>query len=158
MEKWKQHIGVYGVYVKGNDLLVVKKTRGPYINRYDLPGGSFDTNESIQDCLVREMIEEVGYEFEPYKMIGTYDYLIPWEQENNHTHVHHIALYFEVRSNKEIQRINIVADDTEGFEFVGINHLSSENSSPLVQDIVKYLNNQEMNNELRRHDDWNILR
>lgn len=34
------YLGVYGVCIKDNRVLSIKKTRGPYKNRYDLPGGS----------------------------------------------------------------------------------------------------------------------
>ena len=32
--------GVYGIIVINNKLVVIKKNGGPYINRFDLPGGS----------------------------------------------------------------------------------------------------------------------
>jgi len=157
MEKWKQHLGVYGVYTVGEKLLVVKKTRGPYINRYDLPGGSFDQNESINECLIRELKEEIGYSFVADKMIGTYDYLVPWEQNNNHTHIHHLAIYYQVVSKETIIEKDIVADDTAGFELINISELTQENSSPLVIDMVDYLSEKELVNSIKRYDNWKVL-
>ena len=34
------HIGIYGICIKDNRLLCIKKEKGPYRNRFDLPGGS----------------------------------------------------------------------------------------------------------------------
>ena len=34
------HIGIYGICIIDNKLLCIKKARGPYKNRFDLPGGS----------------------------------------------------------------------------------------------------------------------
>lgn len=48
------HIGVYGVYIKDNKLLCIRKERGPYKNRFDLPGGSQKEYESLTETLVRE--------------------------------------------------------------------------------------------------------
>ena len=35
----KNHFGVYGVCLQEGKLLCIEKTRGPYQNRFDLPGG-----------------------------------------------------------------------------------------------------------------------
>jgi len=156
MENWHQHMGVYGVYTLDNELLLVRKTRGPYKNRYDLPGGSFEANESIHDCLIRELNEEIGYSFYPQVMLGTYDYLVPWQQDNNKTHIHHIAMYYKVNTHEKIIKKQIVADDTEGFDFVSIDKLSEENSSPLVIDIVKYLKGRKIEGMMKRYDNWSI--
>lgn len=157
MEKWKQHLGVYGIYIKDWKLLVVNKTRGPYKNRFDLPGGSFDQNESITECLIRELNEEIGYRFDANNLIGTYDYLVPWVQEGGYTHVHHLAIYFEVVTEDEVLSNKIVADDTSGFEFVAVELLNADNSSPLVQDIVMHLKGLKMLNSIKRFDDWKVL-
>ena len=156
MEKWKQQLGVYGVYVDKEKLLVVKKTRGPYINRFDLPGGSFDPNESITDCLTRELNEEIGCKFTPNKMICTFDYLIPWKIKDN-THLHHLAIYFEVSLPKKLEHKSIVADDTAGYELVSIDKLTESNSSPLVIEAVNYLKGKTPSNNLKRYDDWKTL-
>ena len=43
------HFGVYGICIKDNKLLCIKKERGPYKNRFDLPGGSQkDENDKIK--------------------------------------------------------------------------------------------------------------
>ncbi|MFU2205868.1 hypothetical protein [Streptococcus pluranimalium] len=45
------HFGVYGICIKGGKLLCVRKNRGPYKNRYDLPGGSQESGESLLEHL-----------------------------------------------------------------------------------------------------------
>lgn len=39
--------GVYGIYVEDGKLLVINKNGGPYINRFDLPGGSLEKGEAL---------------------------------------------------------------------------------------------------------------
>ena len=34
------YLGIYGVCLNENKVLCIKKARGPYKNRFDLPGGS----------------------------------------------------------------------------------------------------------------------
>ena len=54
------HIGIYGICIKDNKLLCIKKVRGPYKNRFDLPGGSQKENEGLTETLAREFREETG--------------------------------------------------------------------------------------------------
>jgi len=48
---------VNGVIIKDNKLLLLKKSSKDY---YETPGGKTEEDESIEDCLVRELQEEVG--------------------------------------------------------------------------------------------------
>lgn len=45
--------GVYGIYIENDKLLVINKNGGPYINRYDLPGGSLEAGESLSIAMKR---------------------------------------------------------------------------------------------------------
>ena len=55
------YLGVYGVCLKDNRVLSIKKTTGSYKNRYDLPGGIQKHKEGFTETLVREYLEETGY-------------------------------------------------------------------------------------------------
>ncbi|SET96606.1 NUDIX domain-containing protein [Salinibacillus kushneri] len=59
-KKYHRAFGVYGIYVEGNKLLVINKNGGPYKNRYDLPGGSLESGESLSVAIQREFKEETG--------------------------------------------------------------------------------------------------
>lgn len=48
------HIGIYGICIKDNGLLCIRKEKGPYRNRFDLPGGSQKENEGFTETLIRE--------------------------------------------------------------------------------------------------------
>ncbi|PWW06555.1 NUDIX domain-containing protein [Paenibacillus cellulosilyticus] len=52
-----RHIGVYGICMENNHLLVIRKMCGPYKGRYDLPGGRLENAESLH---IREFREETG--------------------------------------------------------------------------------------------------
>ena len=45
--KYHRAFGVYGIYVEAGKLLVINKNGGPYINRFDLPGGSLEEGETL---------------------------------------------------------------------------------------------------------------
>ena len=58
--KQLKHIGVYGLLLKDNKILLIKKCGGPYDGKLDLPGGTIEFNEDIEEALIREFKEEVG--------------------------------------------------------------------------------------------------
>ena len=59
-QNYNRAFGVYGIYVENDKLLVINKNGGPYINRYDLPGGSLEAGESLSIAMKREFLEETG--------------------------------------------------------------------------------------------------
>ncbi len=53
---YTQRPGAYGILANDRNLLaIVKTSRG-----YFLPGGGIEANESEEECLIREFIEEIG--------------------------------------------------------------------------------------------------
>ncbi len=87
--------GVYGICEQNNRLLVIKKNAGPYINRYDLPGGNLEEKESLSEALKREVLEETGYKVNIIRQLGVADFVLPWSWRD-FSHVHHIAVFYEV--------------------------------------------------------------
>ncbi len=73
------YLGVYGVCLKDNRVLCIKKTKGPYKNRYDLPGGSQKLKEGFTETLVREYLEETGYLVNSYNNCRVYDVFVEEE-------------------------------------------------------------------------------
>ena len=54
------HLGIYGLVLKHNSILLVHKARGPYTGLLDLPGGKPLHGEPLDDALAREVNEETG--------------------------------------------------------------------------------------------------
>jgi ADP-ribose pyrophosphatase YjhB (NUDIX family) len=95
-KKLHRAFGVYGLYFEDEKLLVINKNGGPYINRFDLPGGSLEEAESLTNALKREFLEETGLEVKIVKCLGVIDFMLPWDWRE-FTHVHHIAVYYLVQ-------------------------------------------------------------
>ena len=74
------YLGIYGVCLKENRVLCIKKARGPYKNRFDLPGGSQKTSEGFTETLVREFLEETGYKVSSYDNCRVYDVFVEEEE------------------------------------------------------------------------------
>ncbi|MCM3629768.1 NUDIX domain-containing protein [Paenibacillus glycanilyticus] len=70
MEHWHRHLGVYGICLNEEKLLVIRKGGGPYFGRYDLPGGTVEANESLVGAMHREFLEETGLSNRNYRKFG----------------------------------------------------------------------------------------
>ena len=49
-----KHIGIYGLSIKDDKILLIKKKTGPYDGKLDLPGGTIEFCERPSEALKRE--------------------------------------------------------------------------------------------------------
>lgn len=157
MSIWHRHIGVYGICVKESRLLVIKKRGGPYTGRYDLPGGSLEKNESVVDALHREFAEETGCRIGIRKNIGVRDYVVPWTRRGyDHSHCHHIALYFDVDYLEGEVTDSPQVDDSLGAEWMEPDVLHDNNSSPLVMEALHWMEKHDLGSGTKYYEQWEI--
>lgn len=60
---------VAGLIIKDNKLLCIKQDKGVYKDFIWLPAGHLEPNESLEEAVVREVKEEVGFDVKPKKLI-----------------------------------------------------------------------------------------
>ena len=155
----KHHFGVYGVCLQDGRLLCIEKTRGPYQNRYDLPGGSQKLGEGLTETLKREVMEETGYTLRDYSNPRIYDVLV---QENGQNFaVHHIMAFYDIEINEEEPQVTISeavsdgANDSHGYIWKDIQEITEENASLLVLKVKsELLGFPEL--ELTRYRNWKV--
>jgi 8-oxo-dGTP diphosphatase len=58
--------GVYGLFFKEGKIAVIQTGDGKYF----LPGGGIENDETHEECLIREALEEMGVEIEKGPFIG----------------------------------------------------------------------------------------
>ena len=160
IQKWHQHLGVYGICLNEiQELLVVLKNGGPYTGRYDLPGGSLENRESLVDCLIREMKEETGAIIEILDNLGSYDFLVKAPYDGCEF-THHIALLYKVRikgffngpyEHYVFNKEKLIVNDASRIEWVDINMINSENSSPLVIKVLEIIKNGSGDNNMSEY-------
>lgn len=132
----KHHFGVYGVCLQEGKLLCIEKTRGPYQNRFDLPGGSQELGEGLTETLKREVLEETGYTLRSYSNPRIYDVMV--QEEEKDFAVHHIMAFYEIvldfeHSQKSLpQEVLDGSNDSAKAVWVPIEQMTQENASPLV--------------------------
>ena len=91
------HLGVYGVITKNTSMLCIKKSRGPYIGTFDLPGGRIEFGESPLEALEREIMEEVGITFQAADLHDTMTNLVTYtNSDGDGETLHHIGIIYIV--------------------------------------------------------------
>lgn len=68
--KFKKRISAYGLLIRKGEILLIKPTA---INRWELPGGGIEKDETLEECLKREFLEETGFKIEKFKKL-------PWRE------------------------------------------------------------------------------
>ncbi|MBE6153210.1 MAG: NUDIX domain-containing protein [Firmicutes bacterium] len=136
MKEYKQ-LGAYGIIVKDGQILLIKKSGGPYDGKLDLPGGTIEFCERPEQALKRELIEEVGIEIEKYELFDADSVSFEWQfKEEVLVKVHHTGIFYKVFEfkndiKKEVE-IDSINDDSLGAEFFEINKLKKEQLSQIA--------------------------
>lgn len=155
IEKWHRHYGVYGICSHNDSLLVVNKTVGPYKNRYDLPGGTMEPNETIVQSLIREFKEETGLKITEYNHLGFSEFIVPYNLTDG-SHMQHIPLFFKVKceENQNDDEGLELSNDTSGFKWILLQDIHSDNASPLVTKAKEFIVTNKFTYENKSLDDW----
>ena len=130
-----KHFGVYGVCIHEGRILCIRKTRGPYRGRFDLPGGTPEEGESLVETLRREMIEETGFQESAIYQNTIRDVFVTVP---GIARVHHEFVLFAIDvEEKNAQTVEDFVtseekNDSKGIVWVPLEEVSVENASPLV--------------------------
>jgi ADP-ribose pyrophosphatase YjhB (NUDIX family) len=60
------------VVTDGENLLLVKRGKRPYKDRWALPGGFVEYGETVEETAVREVLEETGVQIKLEAILGVY--------------------------------------------------------------------------------------
>ena len=128
-----KHLGVYGLIIKDDKILLIKKKTGPYDGKLDLPGGSIEFCERVEDALKRELKEETGLDIKEYKLFDVDSVVADWKWDDKPFRTHHIGVFYTINSydGKVENNIDIDSqnDDSLGADFYELSTLKKDDLS-----------------------------
>ena len=133
------HLGVYGICRRDGDVLVIKKSRGPYKGLYDLPGGRVEFGEKIEVTLQREFEEEIGVSsLTKFSFLGYNEYFCTFTNDAEEVkNFHHIGIYFSVSCDTTTIKTTADGHDSLGALFVPITELGTHNCSQIALEMIQ---------------------
>ena len=134
--KEHKHLGAYGIVIKDNKILLIKKVTGPYDGKLDLPGGTIEFQERPEDALKREFLEETGINIKEYTLFDSDSVSVTWIHNNQEIITHHIGIFYLIKEyTNEIKKdikIDSKNDDSLGADFYEIGELKKDNLSEIA--------------------------
>ena len=137
----KTHVGAYGILIRDGKIALVKKARGGYKGKYDLPGGGIEHTETPIEALHREMMEEVSGTVIKEELLDVTSTNIKWLMEKDVMEdLHHIGILYLVDIKEENLKIDADGLDSDGAVWLPIENLKEEQLSPFAWYALKILN------------------
>ena len=72
----KIKVGVGAVVFRGDEVLIIKRGKPPFMGAWSIPGGGLEYGEILEDAARREVREETGLEIQIVGLLGAYDGLL----------------------------------------------------------------------------------
>ncbi len=66
-------VGVGGVVIRRNRVLLIRRRREPLKGEWSIPGGMLELGEELAEGVQREIKEETGLEVEPLRILEVFD-------------------------------------------------------------------------------------
>ncbi len=134
LENFQFRASAYGVLIEDRRILL---KRHPLTDKFDLPGGGIEMDETIPDGLIREFCEETGLTVVVGKLLLVEDSFFTHNQED----VHGILIFYEVKKLSGVPTPN--DDDSVDVGYQDIDSLNRENiqrSCWNILDLLKLTN------------------
>ena len=129
----RAHLGVYGIIKQNNQILLIKKARGPYTGLYDLPGGTPENNETPEETVTREIKEETNCDV--ISKTNKREHTVLFNQFTPASGLtgcmQHTGILFDITVNGNPATTGDGLD-SNGAEWVDIDTLSPANASPFT--------------------------
>lgn len=111
------HFGVYARIVEGARMLCVRKTRGPYMGLWDLPGGRPEPGEYWEETLRRELKEELGISSFTVQGMRRVEVHVTEDSCGNTIDFYHYGVVADVALAEELPPLAPTSSDTGGYQW-----------------------------------------
>ena len=88
-------VGTGALIHKDGELLLVRRGAHPGFGKWSIPGGLVELGENVQDAMMREVKEEVGFDVEAVKLMDVFDSIT--KDEKGRVQYHFVVVNFLAR-------------------------------------------------------------
>lgn len=119
---------------KGEVLIgqTVNSDRKPYPGFWDLPGGKLEEGESVEDCIKREIKEELGFRTVSLKFRGVFHHTGKNVLKNCTNHVPSLGLCYEAKVTGKL-----VSTEQENVHYVKLSEFKKMKMTPWTKYFLK---------------------
>ncbi len=111
---------VDGVLVAGRRVLLIERTKAPYMDKLVFPGGHVEGDEDLKDGVVRELAEEVGVEVSAQDL----HYLIELSEPGRDPRPgHRVAHVYWMRVEESVLESAVAGSDARALHLVDIDSI-----------------------------------
>ncbi len=132
-------LGVGGIVVGRQGVLLVKRHKEPGKGTWSLPGGAVETGETQEQALIREVREETGAESRPIRLVGTADIILP--DSTGLIEYHFVVNQYLVRALTEDTKPEVPEAEVGWF---WPDSLPEQTMNPRVLDLLQTTNDSSM--------------
>lgn len=127
-----KHIGAYGIIINDEKIVLIKKARGGYTGKLDLPGGGIEHTELPSEALQRELMEEAGVIVLEYKLLDVTSTNIKWKMQKKLIEdLHHFGILYLVKVTGLLKE-EPDGIDSNGAAWYEIANLKKDELTPFV--------------------------
>jgi len=136
----KTHVGAYGIVIRDGKIALIKKARGGYKGKYDLPGGGIEHDETPIEALKRELMEEISGTVVEATLLEATSVTFKWQMEENLIEdLHHVGILYIVKIAEENLKVEADGLDSDGAVWMNIETLTEDMLSPFAWFALKKL-------------------
>lgn len=125
-------VGVAGVVIHANAVLLIRRGREPMLGKWSLPGGALELGETMAAGVAREVLEETCLRVTPLEIVATLDRIV--RDEAGRVRFHHLLIDWVCVVADRGQTIPLAGDDAQEAVWVARGDLgltpSGANSEP----------------------------
>ncbi len=89
-------VGVGGVVIHGNRVLLIRRGAEPLKGQWSLPGGMLELGEELEEAACRELKEETGLDVEPLAMLTVFDRIMR-DMDGKRVRYHYVIIDYVCR-------------------------------------------------------------
>jgi mutator protein MutT len=104
------YVPVTAAIIRREDKVLIAKRKKAFMGSpWEFPGGKVEKNETLRECLKRELLEELGIEVEIGAFLCSYKHILNCQSAINlyAFEVTHISGEFQLRDHEEIQWVTL---------------------------------------------------